>query len=103
MPSTKTDTSIRYPESDNQKRRLRNVTQDRKAAERMQRQAGSQERRFEDATSWGTEQSMATTMDEDGNPQPDPASFSDGWKAQKSRARNTKDMDMYEAANSDFD
>lgn len=103
MPSSKTDTAIRYPESDNQKRRLRNVTQDRKAVDRMQREAGSQQRRREDATSWGVEQTMATSMNQEGNPQPDPSAFSDGWKARKSGATKSDDVDLYNAMHEEFD
>ena len=103
MPSSKTDTAIRYPESADQKRRLRNVTQDRHAIEKIQREEGSQRHKAEDATTWGTEQTMATSMDEDGNPKPDPLAYSDGWKAKKRGALKNEGMDMFGAMNEDFD
>lgn len=103
MPSSKTDTAIRFPESDNQKRRIRNVTQDRRAVSRMQREGGSEKQRREDATTWTPEQTMATSMDEDGNPKPDPTAFSDGWKARKTGALRDEGMDMYDAMNQNFD
>lgn len=102
MPSSKTDTAIRFPEDADQKRRLRNVTQDRRFAERQQREAGSAKAKAADTT-WAPEQYMTTSMDEDGNPQPDPTAFT-GLQAQKKGAKGEQEgIDMYDAANQDFD
>ena len=103
MPSSKTDTAIRFPESNDQKRRIRNVTQDRHAIDKMKRADASSQHKAEDATSWGTEQTMATSMDDEGNPKPDPTAYSDGWKASKKGDLKNQGMDMYGALNDEFD
>ncbi|KAJ5101898.1 hypothetical protein NUU61_004120 [Penicillium alfredii] len=101
MPSSKTDTAVRYPESDDQKRRLRNVTQDQKAVSQMQAEAGSGKQKADNSTSWAPGQLLGTHMDDAGNPVPDPASFGDGAKAKKNK--EDQDADLYEAMTADFD
>jgi hypothetical protein len=83
MAGSKTETAIRYPEAADQKRRIRNTTQDRKWAARMQERAQTAPERSSNATSWPVEQLLETTMDEAGNPVPDPAQFTDGTTARK--------------------
>lgn len=78
MPSSKTDTAIRFPENADQTRRLRNVTQDRKAVAHMQDEAASGKNKSQQATNWGTEQLLGSRIDEAGSPVPDPVSFG-GW------------------------
>lgn len=102
MPSSKTDTAIRFPEKADQTRRLRNVTQDRKAVSRMQDEANSSKNRVEDANSWGTEQLLGTGIDESANPVPDPVSFGNGRKARKNQQQK-EEPDVYEAMNQQFD
>lgn len=102
MPSSKTDTALRYPEDDDQRRRLRNVTQDRKAVDRMQTEAGSGQRKAEDKTSWAPEQMLGFPVDQSGNPEPDPATYADGNKA-KGAAKAEEDVDLYAAMNDNFD
>ncbi|KAH8696409.1 hypothetical protein BGW36DRAFT_417577 [Talaromyces proteolyticus] len=98
MPSSKTDTAIRYPEAENQKRRLRHVTQDRRWESRMRDQAVSNPQFASDATSWGPETLLDLKTDENGNPQPDPAQFRDGNKAIK-KGLGSSEQDMTAAAN----
>ena len=101
MPSSKTDTAIRFPESSDQKRRLRNVTQDRHAVDRMKREGSSAQNKAEDATSRGTQQTMAMTMDNEGNPEPHPTTYS-GSKSRKKGDQKNQGMDMFGAVNDDF-
>lgn len=103
MPSTKTDTAIRFPENDDQTRRLRNVTQDRKAVSRMQNQSSTSGRKAEDKATWGPEQLLGTNMNEGGNPEPDPASRADGSKATRSKKEEEEESDIYGAMTEDFD
>ncbi|OKL57836.1 hypothetical protein UA08_07193 [Talaromyces atroroseus] len=100
MPSSKTDTAIRYPEAGDQKRRLRNVTQDRKWADRMRENAVSNPEMAANATAWGPESTLELHMDQAGNPQPDPSQFSDGNKAsRKGLIAQGGEHDMVSAAN----
>lgn len=101
MPSSKTDTSIRYPESEDQHRRLRNVTQDRKWASRMQDEARTSKSKAESSTTWSADQMLGSGIDSYGQPVPNPASFSDGAKEKKQEGG--EESDLYEAANQDFD
>lgn len=100
MPSTKTETAVRYPESEDQHRRLRHVTGDRKWEARMRENATSQSQMASNATAWGPEPTLELHMDDDGNPQPDPVAFSDGMKASKQGlVAKAGDHDMVSAAN----
>ncbi|GAD93157.1 conserved hypothetical protein [Paecilomyces variotii No. 5] len=99
MPSSKTETAIRFPESDDQKRRIRNTTQDRKAVDRMKAEASSSQNRSADAQSWSVDQLLDTSMDASGNPVPDPASYHDGNRARK--AKGEEDQDIYDAMTAD--
>lgn len=101
MPGSKTDTAIRFPESETQKRRLRNVTQDRKAVARMQDEAASAHRKAEDKTTWSPQDLLGTNIDESGNPAPNPASYADGNRAKQSK--RVQESDMYGAMNENFD
>ena len=101
MPGSKTDTAVRFPEREDQKRRLRNVTQDRQAVARMQKEGGSAQSRTEDLQNWGTEELLDINMNESGDPNPDPAVSSTQTKAKK--GKQAGDVDLYEAMNADFD
>lgn len=103
MPSSKTDTAIRLPEKEDQTRRLRNVTQDRKAVARMQDEAASSKNKAQDATSWGTEQLLGSGIDAEANPVPDPVSFGDGRKARRNRERQREEGDVVGAMRENFD
>lgn len=102
MPSSKTDTALRFPESDDQQRRLRNVTQDRKAASKMQAEASSAQRKAEDKTTWGPEHLLGINMNDGGNPEPNPVTYADGGKAKKEK-KGDEDADLYGAMTEDFD
>ncbi|KAJ5620239.1 hypothetical protein N7510_004223 [Penicillium lagena] len=102
MPSSKTDTSLRFPESDEQKRRLRNVTQDQKSGARSQAQAQTGQQKAEDTTTWGPEQLLSTHMNSSGDPVPDPVSFGKGAKSKKNK-QTDDDADLYEAMTAEFD
>lgn len=100
MPSSKTDTAIRYPEAADQQRRLRGVTQDRKWEARMRESAVSNPEMARNATAWGPESTLELHMDQSGDPQPDPTQYSDGSKATKSGlVAKPGDHDMVSAAN----
>jgi hypothetical protein len=107
MPSSKTDTAMRFPEATDQKRRLRNVTQDQKSAARSQAQSQTGQQKAQDSTTWGPEQLLSSHMDSTGNPVPDPVSFGDGAKAKKkNKGMMDDDADVYEAMTAetaDFD
>jgi hypothetical protein len=103
MPSSKTDTALRFPENDDQTRRLRNVTQDRKAASRMQNESSTSGQKAEDKATWGPEQLLGINMDKGGNPEPDPASRADGSKATRSKKEEAEEPDIYGAMTEDFD
>lgn len=102
MPSSKTDTSIRYPQSEDQHRHLRNVTQDRLWASRMQDEARSSKSKAESSTTWSADQMLASQIDSAGQPVPNPASTSDGAKEKKKKGKG-EESDLYEAMNKDFD
>ena len=102
MPSSKTDTAIRFPENADQTRRLRSVTQDRKAVARMQDEAASGRNKAQQASSWGTEQMLGSQINQAGDPVPNPASFGDGRKA-RGKNKEGEEMDMVEAMDKDFD
>lgn len=103
MPSSKTDTAMRLPESDDQKRRLRHVTQDQKWESRKQAEASSGQQKSQDTTSWSPGQLLSTHMDAAGNPVPDPASYGDGNKAKDNKKTMDDEPDLYEAMTADFD
>merc|ERR1711974_167612 len=103
MPSSKTDTAIRLPENEDQTRRLRNVTQDRKAVSRLQDEANSSKNKVEDVSSWGTGQLLGTGMDDAGNPVPDPVSFGNGRKARNNQQQQKDEAHVYEAMTQDFE
>lgn len=103
MPSSKTDTALRFPENDDQTRRLRNVTQDRKAVSRMQNESSTSDRKAENKATWGPEQLLGINMNEGGNPEPDPASRADGSKATRSKKEEAEEPDIYGAMTEDFD
>lgn len=93
MPSSKTETAVHLPQNADQTRRLRNVTQDRKAAARLQDEAGSGQARAADSTSWSTEELLGTGIDEGGNPVPDPVTVGDGKRRRMERGEG----DVYQA------
>ncbi|GCB25679.1 hypothetical protein AAWM_08564 [Aspergillus awamori] len=67
MPHTKTDTAFRYPQNDEQSRRLRNTTQNQRAAERQQfssQSATAASLATDPTSSWGPEEYFETTVDE---------------------------------------
>lgn len=103
MPSSKTDTAIRLPENEDQTRRLRNVTQDRKAVSRLQDEANSSKNKVEDVSSWGTGQLLGTGIDESANPVPDPVTFGNGRKARNNQQQQKDEADVYEAMTQNFD
>jgi hypothetical protein len=98
MPSSKTDTAIRYPEEQDQHRRIRGVTQDRKWEARMREQAVSNPQFSNNAATWGPETLLDLKTDQSGNPQPDPAQHRDGNAAVK-RGLASGDQDMVAAVN----
>lgn len=102
MPSSKTDTSIRLPEREDQQRRLRNVTQDRRWAARMEGQRSSSKQKAEDSTTWTPEQMLGAQMDSAGQPVPNPATTADGAKERK-KGSVDENADMYEAMNAEYD
>ncbi|KUL82655.1 hypothetical protein ZTR_09103 [Talaromyces verruculosus] len=100
MPSSKTDTAIRYPERADQQRRIRGVTQDRKWEARMRERAVTNPEMASNATAWGPETQLELHMDQGGNPRPDPSQFSDGNKASRQGlVSKGQDHDMVSAAN----
>ncbi|KAL1994954.1 hypothetical protein VTN49DRAFT_1141 [Thermomyces lanuginosus] len=104
MAGSKTDTAIRYPEAEDQKRRLRHVTQDRKWEARMRDQANSAANKKTEATTWGPEDYLRMDMDESGNPLPDPSAYADGNKARRySQLSGIDEQDLWSAANDQFD
>lgn len=106
MPSSKTDTAMRYPASDNQQRRAW-TTQDKKASAKAQSELSSGKNKAEDSSTWSPEQLLASHMDASGNPEADPATFGDGAKAKMNkRGSMTDEADLFEAMNAetaDFD
>lgn len=103
MPSSKTDTAIRLPENADQTRRLRNVTQDRKAVSRLQDEANSSKNKVEDVNSWGTGQLLGTGIDESANPVPDPVTFGNGRKTRQNQQQQKDEADVYEAMTQQFE
>lgn len=104
MPASKTDTAIRLPASDDQKRRIW-TTQDKKAAAKSQSELSSSKNMSQESTAWSADQMLGSHMDAAGNPEPDPLSFGDGAKAKKKSAMRDE-PDMWEAMNAetaDFD
>ncbi|PYH31963.1 uncharacterized protein BO87DRAFT_417768 [Aspergillus neoniger CBS 115656] len=71
MPHTKTDTAFRYPQNEDQSRRLRNTTQDQRAAQRQQyssESATAASLAADPTSNWGPEEFFETTVDEYGQP-----------------------------------
>jgi hypothetical protein len=100
MAGSKTETAVRYPQSADQKRRLRHVTQDRKWEARMRERAVTAPEMSSNATSWPPETLLELNMDDEGNPVPDPAQYSDGAKAIKhGLPPEAREQDMVAAAN----
>ncbi|KAJ5432966.1 uncharacterized protein N7458_012122 [Penicillium daleae] len=107
MPASKTDTAMRFPASDTQKRRAW-TTQDKKATSKEQSELSTGKSKAEDSSTWSPEQLLASHMDVSGNPVPDPVSFGDGAKAKKAQRQGsmTDEPDLFEAMNAetaDFD
>ncbi|KAF3384313.1 hypothetical protein F1880_002506 [Penicillium rolfsii] len=106
MPASKTDTAMRFPGNEDQRRRAW-TTQDKKAAAKAQSELSSGKNKAEDSTTWSPEQLLASHMDEAGNLVPDPITFGDGAKAkQQKKGSLTDEADVYEAMNAetaDFD
>lgn len=103
MPSSKTDTSMRFPESADQQRRIRNVTQDRKAAARSQIQASSGKNKSKESTTWSPNQLLGSHMNAAGQPEPNPATVGDGAKAKKAKQGGDENADVFEAMTADLD
>lgn len=104
MPSSKTDTAYRLPKKEDQQRRLRNVTQDRKAAARAEAEATSAKKKAEDSTTWSPEQLLGSQLDSDGSPVPNPVTTSDGAKERKKKKGSTsEESDLYDAMHEEFD
>ncbi|CAK38137.1 uncharacterized protein An03g01640 [Aspergillus niger] len=94
MPHTKTDTAFRYPQNDEQSRRLRNTTQNQRAADRQQfssQSATAASLAADPTSSWGPEEYFETTVDEY-----DGARMNRGVSGQD-------EADAFEAANDKFD
>ena len=100
MPGSKTDTAMRFPESADQQRRLRNVTQDQKARARAQEEASSGKQKAQasmESTIMSPNQLLAEHMDATGQPVPDAYSNSGETK------NSDDDPDVFEAMTADFD
>lgn len=93
MSSSKANNAIRLPENEDQARLLRNITLDNKATK-----GTTSKDKATDTSSWGTDQLLGTSIDEDGHPVPDPMS-DNGGKAMNQE----QDGDVYEAMTEDFD
>ncbi|PWY76090.1 hypothetical protein BO94DRAFT_208616 [Aspergillus sclerotioniger CBS 115572] len=105
MPHTKTETGIRYPQDEEQRRRLRNTTQDQRASQRFQdasQSAGERAQAADPTSNWGPEEMFETTVDQYGNPVTDQWSFTDGAKMKKG-VSGQDEADAFEAANNSFD
>lgn len=99
MPASKTDTSMRFPEKDDQTRRLRNqTTQDRKAVGRMQDQAASGASKAA-GENWTPVEQLETSVDQYGNPVPDP-SYTD-YRKMKDHKPGPDEADDFIAATAD--
>lgn len=102
MPSSKTETAVHLPQNADQTRRLRNVTQDRKAAERMQDKANSGKSKVEDSRSWSTEELLGAGIDDAANPVPDPATVGHARKATMNQNQRGE-RDVYQAMREEYD
>ncbi|RAL03275.1 uncharacterized protein BO80DRAFT_16323 [Aspergillus ibericus CBS 121593] len=105
MPHTKTDIGIRYPQDEEQSRRLRNTTQDQRTSQRLQdasHSAGVRSQAADLTSNWGPEEWFETTVDENGNPVADQWSFTDGARMKKG-VSGQNEADAFEAANNTFD
>lgn len=102
MPSSKTETAVHLPQNADQTRRLRNVTQDRKAAERMQDGANSGKNKADNSRSWSTEELLGAGIDDAGNPVPDPATVGHARKTTMSQEQRG-DRDVYQAMREEYD
>ena len=96
MPSSKTDTAVRFPQSADQQPRIRNVTQNRKAAARAQDQADSAASKLQQPT-LTPNQLLSEHMDASGDPVPEPVTNGRGSRA----AQN--ETDVYEAMTEKYD
>ncbi|KAJ5690091.1 hypothetical protein N7462_004483 [Penicillium macrosclerotiorum] len=104
MPSSKTDTAMRFPESVDQQTRLRNTTQDKKSASRAQAQASTGKKKAEESTTLSPNQLLAEHMNAAGDPVPDPVTY--GGSARMKSDSLTDEPDVFEAMNAetaDFD
>lgn len=91
---------MRYPQSDDQKRRLRNVTQDQKWASRAQDQAKSGASKLQQQQQpLSPNQLLSEHMNAAGDPVPDPPA---GTQDTRSKAFDD-DTDVFEAMNANFD
>ncbi|PYH49901.1 uncharacterized protein BP01DRAFT_352440 [Aspergillus saccharolyticus JOP 1030-1] len=105
MPSSKTDTGIRLPRNDDQTQRLRDTTQDKRLASRLQdaSDSGSAESRAADPTSnWTPEEMFESTVDQYSDPVPDRYAFTDGARMERGAFGNDE-ADAFVAANANFD
>ncbi|KAF7718486.1 Uncharacterized protein PECH_003710 [Penicillium ucsense] len=101
MPSSKTDTAMRFPASEHQQRRMW-TTQDKKAAARAHSELGNSMEQSKKSTTWSPEQMLEAHMNAAGNPEPDPATFGDGAKARAmGKSGHVDEADMFEAMNAD--
>ena len=102
MPSSKTETAVHLPQNADQTRRLQNVTQDRKATERMQDEENSGKSKVEDSRSWSTEELLGAGIDDSGNPVPDPVTVGLARKATFDQEQGG-DKDVYQAMREEYD
>lgn len=100
MPTSKTDTAMRFPGRDDQQRRMW-TTQDKKAAAKAQNELSSGQNKSQESTTWTADQMLGSHMNAAGNPEPDPASFGDGAKAKKQQKGLGDEPDLYEAMNAE--
>lgn len=101
MPSSKTETAVHLPQSTDQTRRLHNITQDRKAAERMQDEEKSGKNKAKDSRSWSTEELLGAGIDDSGNPVPDPVTVGHARKTMLNQEQGG-DRDVYQAMREEY-
>ena len=105
MPSTKTDTSLRFPQSADQRTRIWDVTQNQRAAARAQAQAdssASKQQQQQESQNLSPNQLLAEHMDQSGSPVPDPVTGAQGKGGRGAKA-SEDEPDLYEAMNANFD
>ncbi|KAJ5587461.1 uncharacterized protein N7459_003226 [Penicillium hispanicum] len=102
MPSTKTDTAVRFPQSEDQQPRIRNVTQDQRAASKAQASAASsksKQEKAEESERLSPNQLLSEHMNSAGDPVPDAPTSAKG----KGSKPFDDDVDVFEAMNADFE